>query len=195
MANTLNLALNKHPNSLEVIEIVQQNTLAIETIIDDYQSMVFNTCLNFLNIKEDAEEVTQDVFVEVHTSLSDFRGEASLKTWIYRICISKSLEFIRKQKRKKRFAQLFSIDNKLNEYLTVANFDHPGIEEENKAKALSILKEVERLAENQKVAFTMYHSEGLSYSEISEIMDVSLSAVESLIFRAKQNLKKRLINK
>lgn len=194
MVNTLSLVLDEQTKDAEVSEIVKGNTMTIESLIDDYQGLVFNTCLNFLNIREDAEEVAQDVFVEVYKSLSNFRGDAQVKTWIYRISISKCLEFVRKQKRKKRFAQLLSIDDKANEYLTADNFDHPGIDEEDRSKALKVLKEVERLAENQKVAFTMYHTEGLSYKEISDIMEISLSAVESLIFRAKQNLKKRLVN-
>jgi len=92
MTNTLDLVLNDRTNPDKVIEL--NSTISIESIIDEYQGLVFNTCLNFLNIKEDAEEVAQDVFVDVYKSLSAFRGDSTLKTWIYRICISKSLEFI-----------------------------------------------------------------------------------------------------
>ena len=152
--------------------------------------MVFNVCLNFINIKEDAEELTQDVFVEFYKNIDSFRGEAKLKTWIYRIAISKCLEFERKAKRKKRFGFMFSIGSVSEKDFESVN--HPSIDDGSKEKAGKIFTEIKKLTENQQIAFNLYHIEGMNYKEITEIMDISLSSVESLIFRAKKKLKKKL---
>ncbi|MFY0652849.1 MAG: RNA polymerase sigma factor [Cyclobacteriaceae bacterium] len=154
--------------------------------------MVFNTCLNFLAVREDAEEVTQDVFVEVFKSIKNFRADSTLKTWIYRIAITKCLELQRKAKRKKRFAFLVSIGDVEHSSQEPKTMDHPGISAENNEKMELLYKCIDGLSENQKVAFTLHNMDGLSYKEISDTLDVSLSSVESLIFRAKRNLRKQL---
>ncbi|UXP33954.1 RNA polymerase sigma factor [Reichenbachiella agarivorans] len=177
-------------DTLLIDQLVQQNTAAFKVLFDTYAKMVYNTCLNFLQVQEDAEEVTQDVFMEINAQIHHFEGKSSLKTWIYRIACNKSLEHLRKAKRKKRFAFFVSVDD--HEVQGDLLIDHPGIEAENLDKATLIQKELHGLAENQRTAFTLYHMEGLTYKEISEIMDLSLSSVESLMFRAKTNLKKKL---
>ena len=64
-------------------------------IYNQYKVLVYNVALHYLQNVEDAEEITQDVFVQVHNSLDSFKENSSLKTWIYRITINKSLDFIK----------------------------------------------------------------------------------------------------
>ena len=71
-------------------------------------------------------------------------------------------------------------------------FDHPGVALENKERTELLLNKIAELPENQRIAFTLHRLEGLSYKEISQIMEMSLSAVEALLFRAKKNLRKKL---
>ncbi len=72
------------------------------------------------------------------------------------------------------------------------DFHHPGITLDNKERASVLFKAIEKLPENQKIAFNLHKIEGLSYQEVSEVMKLSLSSVESLLHRAKNNLKKNL---
>lgn len=157
--------------------------------------MVYNVALNYLQNVEDAEEVTQDVFVKVYLSLDTFKEESHIKTWIYRITINQSLDFIKKKNSKKRF---FSFGRKSEndfEYLNSSNFEHPGILLENQEDAKVLFDTINTISENQKTAFILSKVDGLSNPEIAEIMDMSVSAVESLIFRAKNSLKEKLSNK
>lgn len=155
--------------------------------------MVFNTCLGMLRSVEDAEECAQDVFIEVYNSVIGFRAEAKLSTWIYRIATTKCLERIRKRKAKKRFAFLSSLSgDSETEAKKLASFVHPGLQLEQSENAQALFEAIERLSENQRVAFTLHKIEGLPYEEIASVLEVSLSSVESLMFRAKQNLKKLL---
>ncbi|WP_370003895.1 RNA polymerase sigma factor, partial [Winogradskyella sp.] len=87
-----------------IIELQQKSTAAYSKLVDDFQQKVFGTCLSFVPNVEDAEDIAQDVFIEVFNSISKFKGESKLSTWIYRITTNKCLEFIRKKKTKKRFA-------------------------------------------------------------------------------------------
>ena len=144
---------------------------------------------------EDAEEITQDVFLQIHQSLHKFDNKSILKTWIYRIAINKSLDYIKMKNSKKR---LFIFGNKSqneNEYINTSNFEHPGILMENQENAKILFLAINSLTENQKTAFILSKMDGLSNPEIATIMEVSISSVESLIFRAKNILKIKLAEK
>jgi RNA polymerase sigma factor (sigma-70 family) len=168
---------------------------SFQEIYDSYKNKVFNTVISYLQNQEDAEEITQDVFVEIHRSIRTFAGKSSLSTWIYRIAINKSLDFIKSKNRKKRFAfftELF--DNSGDVKHEQPDFYHPGIVLENKEKAAILFKAIDKLPENQKNAFILAKTEGLSYQEISGVMQTSISSVESLLVRARQNLQKNLVD-
>lgn len=166
-----------------------------QDIYNQYSTLVYNVALNYVQNVEDAEEITQDVFVQVAGSMHRFEEKSTFKTWIYRITINKSLDFIKHKKSKKRF---FIFGNKSNneiEYLNISNFEHPGILLENQEKAAVLYATINELGENQKTAFMLSKIDGLSNPEISEIMQLSISSVESLIFRAKSTLKEKLASK
>ena len=145
---------------------------------------------------EDAEDITQEVFIEVFHSLEKFKRESSLSTWIYRITVNKSLDYLRKKKRKKRFGFMTSLFHKETGEVSIdiGHFDHPGVLLENKEKAKVLFGMIDLLSENQKTAFILFHLEELSQKEIAAIMHISPKAVESLIQRAKAGLREKLRN-
>lgn len=168
---------------------------AFKFLVERYQEPVLNTCYRFLGSVEDAEEVAQEVFVEVHRSISRFRGDAKLSTWIYRIAVARSLDAIRRKRRKKRFAKvvrLFREKDGEEEEIPIPHYDTPEKQLEAKERAEILQRAVETLAENQRIAITLNKYEGMSYSEVAEVMGTTVSAVESLIHRAKENLERRL---
>ncbi len=157
---------------------------------------MFNTAISFLQNKEDAEDITQDVFIEVYHSLEKFKQQSSISTWIYRITVNKSLDFLRKKNSKKRFGFMTSLFNKESGEINMdaGHFDHPGILLEKKENARILFAAIELLSENQKTAFILFHVEELSQKEIAEVMNTSPKAVESLIQRAKATLREKLEN-
>ena len=177
-----------------LINLLQRGDQAsFKILFDRYKTKVYNTTLIFLRNAEDAEEATQDVFVEVFRSAASYKQDASVSTWIYKIAVNKSLDRLRHQKRKKRMSFLVSLFSKDNEtYIDVPHFDHPGIELEKKEKAQILFSVIDALPEQQKSAFLLSQVEDLPQKEIAVIMDVSEKAVESLIQRAKVNLRKKL---
>ncbi|HLP50771.1 MAG TPA: RNA polymerase sigma factor [Chitinophagales bacterium] len=179
---------------LLIQQLQQGNEKAFAWLVQNFQDRVYNTCLGVLHNMEDAEDIAQEVFVEVHRSVQGFKAESKLSTWIYRICVTKSLDHLRGKKRKKRFAFVKSIfgENDNEPRIHIPDFVHPGVLLENKERAAYLFKAIEQLPENQRIAFTLNKIEYLSYQEISDATQMSVSAVESLLFRAKQNLKKIL---
>ncbi|MEP3836069.1 MAG: RNA polymerase sigma factor [Algibacter sp.] len=182
----------------EFIEGLQnRNANAYGKLLDEYQQKVFATCMSFVPNKEDAEDIAQDVFVEVFNSISKFKGNSKLSTWIYRITTNKCLEFIRKRNTKKRFAFLQAItgnDMPLDKTNYFTEMNHPGVILENKEKSETLFFAINQLPDAQKVVFTLHKVDGKSYQEISDIIEKSVSSVESLMFRARKNLQKLLEN-
>ena len=89
----------------ELIRQLQQGEQeAFKNVVDLYQDMVYNTVLSIVQNDEDAEDIAQEVFVQVYQSVSSFKGEAKFSTWLYRITIAKALDHVKRKKRKKRFA-------------------------------------------------------------------------------------------
>ena len=178
-------------------QLKQGKQAAFGKLIEAYQQKVFSTCISFVPNKEDAEDIAQEVFLEVFKSISNFKGEAKLSTWIFRIATNKCLEFIRRKQTKKRFAFMQTIlGNEISidktNYFT--EFNHPGILLENKEKSAIIFKAIDTLPESQRVVFTLAKIDGKSYQEIVEITGKSLSSVESVLFRAKKGLQEKLEN-
>jgi len=167
---------------------------AFKELVETHQDRIFNTAIGFLHNREDAEDIAQEVFMAVHQSIGGFHGTSKLSTWLYRITVTKSLDFLRRKKRKKRFAVILRLGDLQDDKpgYEPADFIHPGITFENQERAAVLFKAIDRLPDHQKTAFTLCHVEGLSYQETSEVMRVSISSVESLLFRARQNLREYL---
>jgi RNA polymerase sigma factor (sigma-70 family) len=178
----------------ELIELLKQkDRAAFKTIVETWQGMVYNTALGILQNTEDAEDVTQEAFIQVFESVGSFKSECKFSTWVYRITVSKAMDHIRKKKRKKRFAFIQSLYGKNDKpVIDPPDFFHPGVSMENKENAAVLFKAVEQLPPNQKSAFVLNKVEGLSYNEIGEVMKITESAVDALLHRAKANLKKIL---
>jgi len=192
---TTSKSINKHLEEKEIIIRLKQNDeKAFQVLVDLFSKKVYNTCIGMLQNMEDGEDVTQEIFITIHLNIKEFKEESSLSTWIYRIAVNKCLEFIRKKNRKKRsgiFKSIFSSEGE-RAIENHSDFIHPGIQLENQERAKVLFKAIELLPEQQKSAYILHKLEQVSYNEIASIMEVSLSSVESLLFRAKQNLKKHL---
>ncbi len=169
--------------------------MTLEELYHEYSKMVYNLALQYLQNIEEAEEICQDVFVSAHQHLAKFNQESSYSTWLYRITINKCLDHLKAKKRLKRFAfiQSIFIGNSNSLAFEGAELNHPGIQLEHKQELSLIFKAINNLNEQQKTAIILHKIEGLSQAEIADIMGISRKAVESLVQRAKQNLKNLLI--
>jgi RNA polymerase sigma-70 factor (ECF subfamily) len=167
---------------------------AFAQLVERYQKMVVTTCRGFVQSYADAEDLAQDVFIELFESLPSFRNESKLSTWIYRIAVNKSLNFVRRRKREVLLGNLY-FWNKDGESSAHAQTIYPEGEQAmmNSERSRLLRMAINKLSENQRVALILSRYQELSYKEIADVMGVSVSSVESLLFRAKENLRKLLL--
>lgn len=168
------------------------DNIAFGQLVAMYRSRVINTCYRFLLDKKDAEDVSQDVFIEVFQSIRSFKGKSKLSTWIYRIAVTKSLDELKKRKRKKRFSavgKVLHIDE-IAEWISGGTMPDKMMEETERMS--EVAQALNTLPDNQRVAFTLSKIDGYNNAEIAEIMNTTKVAVESLVSRAKIKVSKEL---
>ena len=166
-------------------QISKGDKIAFKELYYLFSNKVYTTALHYLQNIPDAEEVTQDVFLSIFNNASSFKGNSSVNTWVYRITVNTSLNFLKSRKRR---TFLFIDDYKKE----IPDFEHPGIIEENKENAKLMYQAIDTLPDAQKTAFILGFIEEKPRKEIADIMEISLKAVESLLQRAKANLKIKL---
>ena len=168
--------------------ILEGDQKAFKLLVDTYQLMVVNTCHAFVHDRNEAEDIAQDVFIQVFESLGKFRFESKLSTWLYRIAVNRSINHCKSPR-----GRAIKVDIESWKQQEVAQSPEMPqqqqlLEEQEQLELLH--RAIDRLPENQRTALILNKYEELSYKEIAEVMGVTLSSVESLLFRAKNNLEK-----
>lgn len=154
---------------------------------------VYHLALGFFPSHEEALDATQEIFLKVFSSISTFRGESQLQTWVYTIALNYCRMEKRRQGALRRFAfleNIFSAEKSLRPELV--HWEHPGIAYENRERASRLLDAVHRLPPAQRDAVLLIKYEELTYKEAAAVLQTSVSALESLISRAMANLRKNL---
>ena len=173
------------------------NSDAFKNLVDTYQGLVLSTARGFVKNEEDARDLSQDVFIKIFRSLDQFRGESGLSTWIYRITVNLSMNYLRDQKKHRNTQSLdYQSDGNgskrpISEIIQGKQVA-PDKELENKDRAKFLHMALDSLPENQRKAFVLSKYDDLSYKKIAEVLEISISSVESLLFRARKNLQKKL---
>jgi RNA polymerase sigma-70 factor, ECF subfamily len=168
-------------------ELKNGSSEMLRALVDRHSKAVISTCYSFVQNKDDAEDIAQEVFIEVFRSINQFRNESDMGTWLYRICVNKSLDHLRKQKRKKRIADLKRSFLFKGE---PANSPHHQLEEQERKELLR--GQIALLPENQRIALILSQYNRLTNKKIAEVMETTESGVESLVTRARANLRKNL---
>ena len=167
---------------------------AYRELLGIFEDQVVNTCYGFIKQPDEARDVAQEVFIEVFQSMSRFREKSSLKTWIYRISVNKSLDWLRKKNRKKRINLWFQKPVSKEEMASdQATTHHTPLDRLLEKEQERIMEQIlNKLPVNQRVAWTLHKLEELPQQEVAEILETTIPAVESLIHRARKNLYKQL---
>ena len=165
---------------------------AFNELVMMHRNRVINTCYRFLLDKKDAEDISQEVFIEVYQSIRSFRGKSKLSTWIYRIAVTKSLDELKKRKRKKHLSSIGKVLH-LDEVADwIGGGTMPDKIMQEKESMQEVAQALNSLPDNQRVAFTLSKIDGYNNAEIAEIMNTTKIAVESLVSRAKMKVSKEL---
>ncbi|MFV0545038.1 MAG: RNA polymerase sigma factor [Bacteroides sp.] len=164
--------------------------ITFEKIVREYHPMVFRTALGFVHNKEDAEDLTQEAFLRAYRAWGHFRGDAEVSTWLYRITINLSLNYIN-IKNRKGWLQLG--EEAVRKLLNLESDGcNPQEELEQQESERRVAAAIDSLPDKQRTAFVLLRYEELPQKEVAQIMGVSEGAVEQLLIRAKTNLQKKL---
>lgn len=172
-------------------DVAEGNLTEFREIVEFYKRPLINFITRFIGDKTEAEDIAQDVFLKVFKAARHYRPESKFKTWLFTIASNICLNHIRDNKNRPQIMDTFE----LNEagFLAIAPDNYcPEKIYENKEIIKVIRNAIRYLPKKQRIALLLQKYNGFSYNEISEIMGCSVSAVESLIQRARQNLKKTL---
>jgi RNA polymerase sigma-70 factor (ECF subfamily) len=159
---------------------------AFERIVHKYQQAVFNTIYRYTGSRDDVQDLAQEIFIKIWRNAAKFKGKSKFSTWLYRIVVNHCINYRRKRRQNHISLDELNEKGQIPESLKV----QPDWEERNRAE--NVRRAVNELPERQRLALVLSQFEGKTYKEIAEIMKVSLSSVESLIFRARSTLKQKL---
>lgn len=182
---------------IEIIDnILEGDRNSYTILVERHQTMVFRTCLGFVHNKDDADDLTQETFIQAYQSLKSFKGEASFPTWLYRIAVNASLNKVRRSS-KFNFLQRFE-----SFFGSAKGTDtaYPDLHTEDPENILIraeqqewVQRALDSLPEKQRTAIVLSKYDELSQKEIAEIMNTTEGAVEALLQRAKTNLREKLL--
>jgi len=170
---------------------------AFDALVLKYKDKVFNLCYRFLGDYQEADDISQDVFVKAYRSLNRFRLESSFFTWLYRITVNtcknrlKSLEY-RYKKRILRINHSDYQDEPSQAIVLKDNTPSPVADLLNKEKMLAIQRAINSLPAEQKTVVVLRDVEGLSYEEITDMTGYKLGTLKSRLARARIDLRKKL---
>lgn len=163
-------------------EVLNGNTRCYAQIVERHQQMVANLCYKLCGNRLDVEEVTQQVFYSLYTALPRFKFQSKLSTFIYRITVNVVSKQLSATQRIIPQSKLEQLPPQSHEETADRR-----IEQEERSQMLH--RCIDQLKQEQRTALTLYTFEEFSYKEIADIMQISLAKVETLIFRARKNLK------
>ncbi len=186
-------------DDLELVKLIKKGeTKYFEEIIQKYKKVVFGHAYNFLRNREEAEDTAQEVFMAVYKSLSGFRGDSKLSTWIYRITINTCKNRLKQMQRlRAQTADELYEEGDENKTSMVDNIKEKEEKEPDKSYASDRVRDliyarIGELTEEQKHVILMRDVDGLSYEDIGRVLKLSVSAVKSKLFRARENLREKL---
>ncbi len=179
------------PDEKDMIEGLKSgNHETWRNFIDEFKDRIYKTALSYIPFAEEAEDLAQEVFVEVYQNIHKFRQEASLSTWVYRITVNRAINYLKKNRK-------YHTTKPIEEYFILET--EPALSGQDASTSLQekesrriIHQAISDLPERQATVFVMHKIEGKSYKEIAEILDITVPSVESLMHRAKITLQGKL---
>ena len=156
---------------------------AFRSLIEQYKHMVYTLALRIVKNEEDAEEVSQDTFLKVYQSIKSFKGDAKLSTWLYRIAYHRSLDYIKKNKRKPHTTRL-EWEEVSNIQMAEMTWDHM----ETLEKRQIIKTALGHLPGEDGVILSLFYFESLSLKEISGVLNITVNSVKVKLHRSRKRL-------
>ncbi|MBN1927499.1 MAG: RNA polymerase sigma factor [Prolixibacteraceae bacterium] len=170
-------------DSVYIQNVLKGDKAAYSYLVDKYADMVYSLAFKLIRNEADAEDLAQDVFIEVYKSLSKFRGKSKFSTWVYRITYNRAISFLRKNRPEFSSQDEVFLENKGG---SEVQFDLLN-ETDDPEKVLQ--NAIKKLADDEQMMLALHYFENQSIDEISKIMGISVSNVKIKMFRSRKKLK------
>lgn len=182
------------PVTPEIIDLARGgDSRAFEQIVSEYQNRVFSTAYRICGSREDALDLSQEVFLRVFSSLSSYKGEATFSTWLYRVCVNLCIDYGRKNKKHPLSLTLETTDEGAQEYeIPDVSADPHGLLEQKQTRE-QIQRAMLELSEDHRVILVLREIDGLSYDAIAGVLNLETGTVRSRIARARLSLREVLL--
>jgi len=181
----------EEPEAKIMVEVAEGDLSAFKTLVELHHKPLISFIARFTGDRDSAEDIAQEVFLRVFKAAKDYKPRAKFKTWLFTIATNLCLNEIRYNKSIPQYVDLSYLHEQKYPFM-VPNAFSPQKAAERAELSTAVRKAIRNLPENQRLAILLRQYNDFSYNEISTAMGISISAVESLIQRARQSLKKSL---
>ena len=176
----------------DLVKASQNGTLAaFDELIQRYQQRVYATVYHMTSSHEDADDLTQESFIKAYKALKRFKGESSFYTWIYRIAVNRTINFLKQRKRKSYHMSLNDMDLQVEKHADLLMFisdNTPRRDVRLNESQEKMNEAMQKLSETHRLTVTLHDVQGMSHDEIGKIMDCNTGTVRSRLFYARQQL-------
>lgn len=170
-----------------VKECLKGDKESYSLIIRHFQKKIFDLCFHFLGTPQDAEDAAIEVFIKAYRSLKNFNPQYAFSTWLFRIAVNHSIGILRRQKREREYLQA-----ETSNPTSMTEWKNPDTVFFNNSQQKALENALPSLPVKYRTALILKYQQDLSYKEISEIMDIPVNTVGSLILRGKKELREAL---
>ncbi len=162
--------------------IITRDREALGEFVETYKDRIFHTCLGYVQNTADAEDLTQEVFIKLLERIDQFRGQSQFSSWVIRIAINLSLNYLRDNKKRLSQSDLTGLDI----------VDESVSFQEKQQIKKSLRKAIYSLPERQRKVFILSKYLNMKYTDIADVTGYSIATIESLLFRSRKNLREKL---
>ena len=172
------------------------STQRFEELVDIYKDKVYNMARHMAGCQQEAQDLAQEIFLLIYKNIHGFQGNSSLSTWIHRISLNRCLDWQRKQHRRHKHLQTVfeKVDGVQEDYIESRPSHHPTPEESliRKEQTYEVRRAIQRLPEKYQKVMILYYYQQMSYTEISDVLDLPVRTIETHLYRARQKIKEQL---
>lgn len=186
-----NRILNPEADEISIIkQVLGGDADAFEHIVKKYEKKVYNLALRYLKNRDDALDLSQEVFIQVYNNLAQFRGDSQFSTWIYRVTYNKCVDMLRKTQKLRRNVVMSTDDENFFE----TRDRRASIEEdyEGRETLVTVMKIIDTLPSEQRDVVFLRYIKDLSYSQIADVLELAEGTVKSRLNRARLKIKEQL---
>ena len=185
------------PNESELVAKARRGDLgAYDQLVQRYQERIYRTLYHMTSNHEDANDLAQEAFIKAFQALKSFKGGSSFYTWVYRIAVNKTLNFLKQRKNRSHMSLNdldFNVENNA-ELVALISEKTPRREAGLTELQQKLNEAMLTLSETHRLVVTLHDVQGLSHEEIAKIMDCNVGTVRSRLFYARQQLQGQLID-